>query len=144
MDTEALESANGEEPTLLLSILDLSLWTRIFEVANSDLPKAMERLKHFHSILNELFSQDFDEIDEAKKNTEIAEVAIKQANKCANIEAAAGIGAFNHPYLVNLAFDEVVKASMEDMEEAMTSSQAAAELETLVASGRHLAVPFIP
>jgi hypothetical protein len=144
MDSEALEAANGEETTLLLSIMDLSLWTRIFEFANSHLPKAMERLRHCHSILNDLFSQDFDEIDEAKRNTEIAEVAIKQANKCVNIETAGGIGAFNHPYLMNLSINEVVKASMEDMEESMSSSQAAAELETLVASGKHLAVPFAP
>jgi hypothetical protein len=52
------------------------------------------------------------------------------------------MSAFNHPYLKNLNINDVVKVSLEDMDEAYSSSQAAAKLDTLVASGKHLAISF--
>ena len=74
-DTAALEAAGDESESavLLLTILDLSLWTWVFEFANSrvlaDRQKALDRLREFHDILPKLVSRDFEELELAEENT---------------------------------------------------------------------------
>ena len=59
-DSAALEAAGeqSESASLLLTILDLSLWTRVFEFANSqilaDRQKALDRLRGFYDVLSKL------------------------------------------------------------------------------------------
>jgi len=82
-DTESLSSSTEDgEQLLLLTTLDLSQWTRIFEFANNEktLPTALKRLQEYHVALNALMERDMAEYQEAKYNTQIVEAALKKAN----------------------------------------------------------------
>jgi len=76
-DLSTIASArNDGEPYLLLTILDLSQWTRIFECANIDIAKAMIRLQELHAILEDILAEDEVDLELAKKNTTVVEVAL--------------------------------------------------------------------
>jgi len=78
-DLAALNAAGEEgEPPLLLTVLDLSQWTRVFEYANTNLPTAMTRLQEMHRMLHQILTNDEAEIELA--NTTVMEVAIQHAN----------------------------------------------------------------
>lgn len=150
-DLAAINSAGEEgEPLLLLTVLDLSQWSRIFEVANTDLPNALGRLKELHASMQQILIRDEMELAEAKRNTTVVEVAIRHANNQAEDSGSSSqlkmpeSGTFNHPFLANLVIDDAHKAALEDLQDAIMTTQIEREQETLVASGRHLAVPFVP
>jgi len=150
-DLVAINAMNEDgEPALLLTILDLSQWIRIFECTNTDLPKAMGRLHELHGLLHQILIEDETDLAEAKRNTTVVEVAIRHANNQAE-DCGTGsqisipeAGTFNHPFLVNLSIDEAHKAALEDFQETILSTQIEKEQETLISSGRHLAVSFVP
>lgn len=151
-DLAALNAAGDEgEPPLLLTVLDLSQWTRVFECANTDLPGALARLQEMHKALHEILVQDESDLDIAKKNTALVEVAIRHANnQSGNSEIPLSqftvpeMGTFSHPFLANLTIDDVHKAALEDFQDTIFSTQVEKEQEKLVASGKHLAIPFVP
>jgi len=151
-DLSAINNAGEDgEPVLLLTVLDLAQWTRIFEVANTDLPRALARLQEFQGKLLQILAEDELDLADAKKNTTIAEVAIRHANNqtedCSASLSQLSIpesGTFMHPFLANLSIDEAHKAALEDLQESIVSTQIEREQETLVSSGRHLAIPFVP
>jgi hypothetical protein len=142
----ANETGESGEPPMLLTILDLSMWTHIFEFANAkDLPKAMERLQNFHAIIHDLLTQDFEEIDQAKIDVKLAEDAIRAANiRNEEDETKLAMGIMDHPFLKHLTINDVVKTSLEDVQDNINCSQNDLTQSTLVASRWHLAVPFTP
>jgi len=82
-DKESISLAQDDgEPLLLLTILDLAQWTRVFEFANSEktLATALKRLEEYHSALSALTERDQAEYDEARINTQLVEAALEKAN----------------------------------------------------------------
>ena len=150
-DLTAMNSAgeDGENP-LLLTVVDLSQWTRIFEFANTDLQKALSRLQELQSMLFQILANDEADLSDAKRDTTIVEVAIRHANN--QVEEAVSLsqlsvpeaGTFSHPFLTNLTISDAHKAALEDFQESIVTTQIEREQESLVATGRHLAVPFVP
>lgn len=69
-DLQTIESTPEDgEPLLLLHVLDLGHWTRVFELANSDPPAAVARLADAAQKLADLNHRDALEMNEAKANT---------------------------------------------------------------------------
>ena len=132
-DSAALEAVGDESESvvLLLTILDLSLWTRVFEFANSrvltDRQKALDRLREFHEILPKLVLRDFEELEQAEENTKTVEAVLQIANPCSNPDAEKGIGLISHSFLMDLNIDSLNKAALEDFEDAITNSQVETE-----------------
>ena len=151
-DTAAMSAVREDgEPPQLLTALDLSQWTRIFEVVHSDLPAAMDRLKELHSALHEILAQDEEDLEMSKKDTAVVEVAIRHANKQTADDSVMvsqtvypESGTFSHPFLNNLAIEDAHKAALEDFQESIMTTQIEKEQELLVASGRFVAIPFVP
>jgi len=151
-DLSALRAAGDEgEPPLLLTVLDLSQWSRIFECANTDLSLALSRLRELHASLHEILVQDDADLEIAKKNITVVEVAIRHANNMANETnvllsqiAVPETGTFSHPFLANLCIEDAHKAALEDYQESIMTTQIEKDQELLVSSGRHLSVPFVP
>ena len=151
-DTAAMQAAGEDgEPSLLLTVLDLSQWSRIFEFANSDLPAAMARLKELHTALLDILAQDEADLEASKKNSAVVEVAIRHANKqtaddsvTLSQTAIPESGTFSHPFLNNLSIEDAHRAALEDFQESILTSQIEKEQEFLVASGCFLAIPFVP
>jgi hypothetical protein len=149
-DLDMIEAAGEESENLplFLTMLDLAMWTRVFEYANSDKPeerdKAMARLKGFQAILRDLLAQDFEEMEKARRETLIAEGAIRKANFRANPKYTLGLNLTTHKFLKNLQVTDINKHAIEDFQDAITLTQEENEQATLVASGQHLAVPFTP
>ena len=151
-DTAAMSAAGEDgEPPLLLTVLDLSQWTRIFEFSNSDLPAAMACLKELHSALDDILAQDEADLETSKKHMALVEVAIKHANKQTTEDSVTvpqtsfpESGTFSHPFLNNLAIEDAHKAALEDFQESIMTTQIEKEQELLVASGRFVAIPFVP
>ncbi len=56
------------EPLLLLTILDLSQWTQIFECVNVDLAIVLVCLKKLHIVLHDILLYDEYDLEIAKKN----------------------------------------------------------------------------
>ena len=150
--TAAMSAAGEEgEPPLLLTVLDLSQWTRIFEFANSDLPAAMARLKELHTVLHDILTQDEGDLETSKKHMAVVEVALRHANKQTADDSVTmsqtsfpESGTFSHPFLNNLSIEQAHKAALEDFQESIMTTQIEKEQELLVASGRFLAIPFVP
>jgi len=94
---------------------------RIFEFANTALEKAKARLMDMHACLNDLLIKDELDLEKAKRDTTVVEVAIRHANDQAveNIPASQvevpQPGQLNHPFLANLNIDEAHKAGLEDL-----------------------------
>ena len=130
-DTASMTAAGEDgEPPLLLTVLDLSQWTRIFEFANSDLPAAMDRLKELQAALHDILAQDEGDLESSKKNTAVVEVAIRHANKqtvedCVVMPQTSipESGTFSHPFLKNLTIDDAHKAALEDFQESIMNTQ---------------------
>ena len=149
-DSATLEAAGEESETapLLFTILDLSLWTRVFEFANSkvlaDRQKALDRLCGFYDVLPKLVAQDFEEVELAEENSQIVESVLQIANPNANLDADKGLGLSSHSFLMDLMIDSLNKAALEDFEDAITNSQVEAEQSTLIPSGKRTVIPFKP
>lgn len=146
-DSEALtQSTDDGEPELLLLTLDLAMWTRIFEFANKDTPKALERLKELQSKLHDINTRDSLEHEEARINVGLVEAAIRQANfRPAPEESKPGdMSALDHPFLFGMQIDKAHKAALEDFNEAILASQSQNEQATLSRSSDSLSIPFIP
>ena len=149
-DLAAIEAADeeSESAVLLLTILDLSLWTRVFEFANSPIlierQKALDRLREFNELLPKLVAQDFEESEQADKNMRAAEAVLQLANPKANPDAEKGLGLASHSFLMNLTIDNLNKVALEDFEDAITNSQCETEQSTLIPSGKRTVIPFKP
>lgn len=151
-DLAAISAAGDDgEPPLLLTVLDLSQWTRVFECANTDLHTALERLKELHAALHDILLQEEKELELAKRNTAVVEVAIRHANNQTEDTGASlsqismpEAGSFSHPFLANLCIDDAHKAALEDFQDNILSTQMEKEQEQLVSSGKQLAIPFVP
>jgi uncharacterized membrane protein YgcG len=88
MDEEAIEAANGENPPLMLVIMDLSMWKRIFEYASTDLPKAMSQLKHFSLIIHALpYLKNLNINDVVKVSREDMEETYSSSQSAAELDA---------------------------------------------------------
>ena len=139
---------DNERASLLLTILDLSLWTRVFEFANSkvltDRQKALDRLRGFNDVLHKLVAQDFEEIEQAEEDSRKAENVLQIANPKANPDAEKGLGLTSHSFLMDLTIDSLNKIALEDFKDAITSSQFEAEQSTLIPSGKRTVIPFKP
>jgi len=130
--------------------LDLSQWTRVFEFANTDLPKALSRLHELHAAMLKILADNDTDLEITKRNTTVVKVAIRHANN--QVEENISLsqlsipvaGTFSHPFLANLCIDESHKAALEDFQETIVSTQIEREQESLIALGRHLAIPFVP
>jgi hypothetical protein len=149
VDGAKIEGAGEEceDLPLLLTILDLSMWTHVFEYANSDKPeereKALLRIKSFHAVLRDLLAQDFMEIDKAKANSVMAEEAIRKANFGGKAMAApCGLSISMHKFLKNLNVRRAPLTTVEEFQDALTCSQQEAETAMLVATSRQPAVPY--
>ena len=148
-DLEAISqnSDEGESPPLLLMILDLAMWTRIFEFANTDSVKALERLKEMHSKLVDICSRDIFEYEEACTNVGLVEVAIREANcrpPAEDSKLTVNNAGLDHPFLFGLQISEAHKAALEDLTESIAASQSQTEQANLSRSSDGLAIPFIP
>lgn len=58
------------ESLLLLNVLDLGHWSRIFEIASSDVPAALARLEDAANRLEDLNQRDALDLEEARFNTD--------------------------------------------------------------------------
>lgn len=164
-DRDALDknelTDSGETP-LLLNSLDLGQWIRVFEFANTDLPKALQRLRDMQLSLLDIANRDMLEYEEAKGNTVVVEVYLKQINpqdtvhatstdsgislpttSLADIDEDIGVG-LCHPFLKNLALEEAHKAAIEDVHEGFLLSQAEKEQDSFSSSTESLSIPFMP
>jgi len=125
-DTKSLALASNEGvPLLLLTMLDLSQLTHIFEFANFEktLPTALKRLQEYHTTLNALIERDLAEYDEAKINTQLVEIALMKANNheeqvspyiFTSTTTKTGSG-MNHPFLSDMLKPDAEKATLEDL-----------------------------
>ena len=132
----------------MLAILDLSLWTWVFEFANSrvltDKQKALDCLQEFNELLPKLVAQDFEENEQADENTRATEVVLQLANPMANLDAEKGLGSSSHSFLMNLTIDSLNKVALEDFKDAITNSQCEIEQSTLIPLGKRIVIPFKP
>ena len=101
-------------------------------------------------MLFQILTNDEVDLSDAKRDTTIVEVAIRHANN--QVEDVVSLsqlsvpeaGTFTHPFLTNLSVSDAHKAALEDFQESIVTTQIEREQESLVATGRHLAVPFVP
>jgi len=134
-------TCNEGEPALLFTMLDLFQWTHIFEVANTNLWKALDQLLEFHEVLHQILASDENDLIQAKKNTIVVEVTIRHANNQAEDCRSSPLltipesGTFQHPFMVNLDIDKTHKAALEDFQESIVVIQIEKEKKLLVASG---------
>lgn len=128
LNTIASTPEDGE-PLLLLSLLDLSHWTRVFEFANSDTGKAMARLEEMTSKLHDINDRDALEMDEARGNTAKVEQYLKRVNfgdssrsgtLSTELKPAAGL---DHPFVIYMKIPEAHKAALEDLRDSISSVQ---------------------
>jgi len=117
---------NGEdgELPLILSTLDLSQWTRVFEVANSKTPEqGLIRLKELHSALEDIISQDAEEYALSQKNAISVEVAIRAANNKEDLELANSqknngeMSIISHPFLEGMEMEPSERTAIEELQE---------------------------
>lgn len=129
------ELVENGETLLLLNTLDLGHWMRIFEFANTDLPKAMQRLRDMQLGLRDIANRDLAEYEEARGQTITMEQYLKNANPQAPEPSTSsepgpsqlvyGLDEIDengqglaHPFLRNLGIDEAHKAAIEDVHES--------------------------
>lgn len=146
-DLDTINSQSDEgEPVILMTVLDLNHWTRIFEASQISVDLALERVRELHGAMTEILTRDQLEIDECTTQTTLAETAIKGSNASTWPSDFGGnpCQGLNHPYLKNVRLAEGQRAALEDFSDEIQSSQAEIDQNSLVASGRNLSVPFVP
>ena len=146
-DAIAQNTDEGEFPLLLLTVLDLAMWTRIFEFANTDTAKAIDRLKELHSKLADICTRDSLEYEEARINVGLVEAAIREANCRPPPEESkptAYTAGLDHPFFFGLQISDAHKAALEDLNDSIAASQSQSEQANLFRSSDSLSIPFIP
>ena len=148
-DTEALAqcSDEGESLLLLLTVLDLAMWTRIFEFANTETSKAIERLKEMHSKLADICTRNNLEYEEARIDVGLVEAAIREAN-CRSppedTKPPINNAGLDHPFLFGLQISDAHKAALEDLSDSIAASQTQSKQANLSKSSDSFSIPFIP
>jgi len=149
-ETIKINGEEGELP-LILTTLDLSQWTRVFEVANGKTPEqGLIRLKELHSCLDALISQDAEEYANSQKDAIAVEVAIRAANnkedlELSNSQKTNGEGSnISHPFLEGMLMEPSERTTIEDLQELIIHTLKQKEEAELIASGKCLAIPFTP
>ena len=151
-DSETIKNNGDEgESPLILSMLDLSQWTRIFEVANGKTPEmGLARLKELYLVLDEMITQDALDYADSQKDAILVEVAIWAANNKEDCELADSQKSNNesqcisHPFLEGMDIDPNERTAVEELQEMIICTQKQKEEAELVASGKKLAIPFTP
>ena len=114
-DLHTIESTPEDgEPLLLLHVLDLGHWTRVFELANADPPAAVARLADAAQKLADLNQRDALEMSEAKVNTSRVEEYLKSTNfagkQSANVEhKPPSDSTAAHPFVIYMRIPEAHK-----------------------------------
>ena len=116
----------GESP-LILSMLDLSQWTRIFEVANGKTPEmGLARLKELHLVLDEMITQDALDYADLQKDAILVEVAIWATNNKEDYELADSQKSndesqcISHPFLEGMDIDPNERTAIEELQEMIS------------------------
>jgi hypothetical protein len=141
---------------MLVRTLDLSLWTAVMFTATENTEQGIARLKQAHSILSVILDRDKKDLEEAEFHIRAIEVALKAANPYEtwsnestpipgiSLDGTNSNPSALHPLLNCLNIAQAHKAAIEELSESITYIQTEANRAALEASGRGLAIPFLP
>jgi hypothetical protein len=138
------------ESLLLLNVLDLGHWSKIFELANSDTPAALARLEDAANRLHDLNQRDALDLEEARFNTGLVETYLKQTNFGGRFQGStmehkpAADASAAHPFVIHMRVPEAHKAALEDLRESISATQTERERATLSNSSENFSIPFMP
>jgi hypothetical protein len=143
----------GEHAPLILATLDLSHWTAIMVAAFADKEKGLSCLREAHQVLGQLLEKDELDFEEAIRNTQVVEIALRNANPHedwsdlpppTDLSKSSEVIPTLHPLLSKLNIAPAHKAAIEDFSENILTTQSEKDLASLENAGKGPAIPFLP